>query len=442
VRTLGIALPANRRLDIQTFHKYGVASLSSLKDTVRLLNSLKNVFPNHPLLMGEFGYSNHTSSNPALSRPVSAGKTALFEAAQLASMRANGLGGAFKWMLNDVDTAANPYEASFGIFRVGDRPKPIRDLLARFRRLWPAPPVPGRINVVQDRLGLAYRLDVGQTITLGGGVYQDESLSWQADEFGHCFIEKGADALTVTVRGSGHLALDPWELVSGWEANRSSVLYRVAGDALAQLTTFLPGERAAWQTADGAVYRLAMGGPVSPPSPEDPDIIPNPGEHVLLLPNADDALRLSLPYIRHFAPDVTFAAEAVAGRWPYVTIVASPSEIADSTLEAIRAAGAQLVERIEGDIGAVLSELVAQNRRFRTSGDGVPDDSPVEPPPPPPEAETYTVQPGDTLSRIALHFYGQSSLWRLIFEANRDILDDPARIRPGMVLKIPPKPAA
>ncbi|RME43881.1 MAG: LysM peptidoglycan-binding domain-containing protein [Caldilineae bacterium] len=99
------------------------------------------------------------------------------------------------------------------------------------------------------------------------------------------------------------------------------------------------------------------------------------------------------------------------------------------------------MERIEGDIEAVLAELVAQNRRFRTTGGGTPDDSPTEPPPPPPEGETYTVQPGDTLSRIALHFYGQSSLWPLIFEANRDILDDPSRIRPGMVLKIPPKPA-
>ena len=436
------ALPANRLLDFQTFHKYGSASLSSLREIVQALSSLQSVFPNHPLLVGEFGYSNHTGSNPATSRPVSAGKTALFEGALLGHMRAAGLAGAFKWMLNDVETTTNPYEASFGIFRVGDRPKPIRDLLARFRRLWPPPPAPGRIHVVQDRLGLAYRLDVGPTITLGGGVYQDESLSWQADEFGHCFIERGANALTVTASGNGHLALDPWELVDGWEANRSGVLYRVAGETMAQLATFLPGERAAWPATDGAVYRLAMGAPVTPPPPEEPDIVPNPGEHVVLLPNADDALRLSLPYIRHFAPDVTFAPDAVAGRWPYVTVVASPAEIADSTLEAIRVAGAQLVERIEGDIEAVLAELVAQNRRFRTTGDGIPDDSPVEPPPPPPEAETYTVQPGDTLSRIALHFYGQSSLWTLIFEANRDILDDPARIRPGMVLKIPPKPAA
>jgi nucleoid-associated protein YgaU len=34
--------------------------------------------------------------------------------------------------------------------------------------------------------------------------------------------------------------------------------------------------------------------------------------------------------------------------------------------------------------------------------------------------------------------YGKSHLWRIIFEANRDILSDPGRVHPGQVLKIPP----
>jgi len=53
---------------------------------------------------------------------------------------------------------------------------------------------------------------------------------------------------------------------------------------------------------------------------------------------------------------------------------------------------------------------------------------------------TYTVQPGDTLSLIARQAYGDAQLWRIIFEANQDILNDPSRLRPGQVLKIPPKP--
>jgi nucleoid-associated protein YgaU len=50
---------------------------------------------------------------------------------------------------------------------------------------------------------------------------------------------------------------------------------------------------------------------------------------------------------------------------------------------------------------------------------------------------TYTVAKGDTLSHIAKHFYGKAGRWREIFDANRDQLDDPDRIFPGQVLKIP-----
>lgn len=51
--------------------------------------------------------------------------------------------------------------------------------------------------------------------------------------------------------------------------------------------------------------------------------------------------------------------------------------------------------------------------------------------------QTYIVASGDTLSHIARQFYGKASRWPAIFDANRDQLDDPDRIRPGQVLKIP-----
>jgi nucleoid-associated protein YgaU len=47
---------------------------------------------------------------------------------------------------------------------------------------------------------------------------------------------------------------------------------------------------------------------------------------------------------------------------------------------------------------------------------------------------TYTVQAGDSLSKIGSH-YGVS--WQKIFEANRDKLDDPDKIQPGQELTIP-----
>jgi len=50
---------------------------------------------------------------------------------------------------------------------------------------------------------------------------------------------------------------------------------------------------------------------------------------------------------------------------------------------------------------------------------------------------TYTVEKGDTLSHIAKAHYGKASKWHALFEANRDQLDDPDKIFPGQVLKIP-----
>jgi len=52
-------------------------------------------------------------------------------------------------------------------------------------------------------------------------------------------------------------------------------------------------------------------------------------------------------------------------------------------------------------------------------------------------AQTYTVRKGDTLSHIAQRHYGKASRWHAIFEANRDQLDDPDRIQPGQVLRLP-----
>jgi nucleoid-associated protein YgaU len=52
-------------------------------------------------------------------------------------------------------------------------------------------------------------------------------------------------------------------------------------------------------------------------------------------------------------------------------------------------------------------------------------------------ARTYTVKPGDSLSKISQEFYGQANQYMKIFEANKDTLKDPNAIKPGQKLKIP-----
>ena len=54
-----------------------------------------------------------------------------------------------------------------------------------------------------------------------------------------------------------------------------------------------------------------------------------------------------------------------------------------------------------------------------------------------PQATTYTVQSGDTLSGIAKKLLGNANDYMAIFNANRDQLTDPYKIKPGQVLKIP-----
>jgi nucleoid-associated protein YgaU len=50
--------------------------------------------------------------------------------------------------------------------------------------------------------------------------------------------------------------------------------------------------------------------------------------------------------------------------------------------------------------------------------------------------KTYTVKPGDTLSKIAKMTLGDANAYMRIFEMNKDQLKNPDEIKPGQVLKI------
>jgi len=63
--------------------------------------------------------------------------------------------------------------------------------------------------------------------------------------------------------------------------------------------------------------------------------------------------------------------------------------------------------------------------------------APEPEPAPEPEETIYEVVSGDTLGGIAQTSYGKASLYMKIFEANRDILDNPDLIKVGQKLRIP-----
>jgi len=57
---------------------------------------------------------------------------------------------------------------------------------------------------------------------------------------------------------------------------------------------------------------------------------------------------------------------------------------------------------------------------------------------PEPESTFYTVKSGDTLGAIAKEHLGAANRYPEIFEANQPLLEDPDKIYPGQVLRIPP----
>ena len=65
--------------------------------------------------------------------------------------------------------------------------------------------------------------------------------------------------------------------------------------------------------------------------------------------------------------------------------------------------------------------------------------APVAPPMAPTNSvvRTYTVRPGDSLSKIAFKVYGDATKWRALQKANQDSLRDSVNVKVGQVLVVP-----
>ncbi len=90
------------------------------------------------------------------------------------------------------------------------------------------------------------------------------------------------------------------------------------------------------------------------------------------------------------------------------------------------------------DISTSLTKGAQKQPEVVTPPATVPVTVPVTPPvKDAPSAGTYVVEPGDCLYRIAQKLYGNGSQWTRLYEANRGIIKDPARIYIGQVLTVP-----
>ena len=53
------------------------------------------------------------------------------------------------------------------------------------------------------------------------------------------------------------------------------------------------------------------------------------------------------------------------------------------------------------------------------------------------QVDYYVIQSGDTLSKLAKSYYGNASEYQKIFEANREVIQDPDLIFVGQKIRIP-----
>ncbi len=56
-----------------------------------------------------------------------------------------------------------------------------------------------------------------------------------------------------------------------------------------------------------------------------------------------------------------------------------------------------------------------------------------------PSFTEYKIEKGDTLQKISQKFYGTVKRWNEIYKANKDVIPDPNRIKPGKTIRIPQK---
>ena len=63
----------------------------------------------------------------------------------------------------------------------------------------------------------------------------------------------------------------------------------------------------------------------------------------------------------------------------------------------------------------------------------------LDAPAPAADVQYYTIESGDSLSKIAKQFYGNAMDYPKLFEANKEVIEDPDLIYPGQKIRVPAK---
>ena len=89
-------------------------------------------------------------------------------------------------------------------------------------------------------------------------------------------------------------------------------------------------------------------------------------------------------------------------------------------------------------VGEVFAnELTVKVNEEQAAAEAAGSAAPVDVPGGEEETEFYVIQAGDTLGKIAKEVYGDAMQYPKIFEANREVIEDPDKIFVGQKIRLP-----
>jgi hypothetical protein len=220
-----ISLPTNSQLDFVSFHEYGHSPTGRRPDPrYRTLDitSLAKIWPDKPITLGEFGYSN---GDPVIVTDEYASSVA--EMAHYLVSLANGQDGCMKWQLNDwpiptqremanwVAPSGYSENEAYGMFRYDGtptaRPKPIAYGIKMLSTYVSKGYLTGRIAMFDDKSSVyaGYAFKGRNALIVGGTTYKSKTLSFNSVRPTNVMLMWDAKGLKVSATSDVEVILQP-----------------------------------------------------------------------------------------------------------------------------------------------------------------------------------------------------------------------------------------
>ncbi|MBN2450726.1 MAG: hypothetical protein JXR77_10070 [Lentisphaeria bacterium] len=225
-------LPANQQLDFVSKHVYvRPFSHENVRDNLATLDRLARLWPDKPITLGEFGYSNGI---PMPDGALDLHTSAVGEMIHFLYALTSGCDGCKKWMLVDWPLAVmihygdwnrgletRIYEERFGLYawngNLRGHPKPIVHAVRCLREYVDRGTLAGELDVLpgNNPIGTAYRFRGQNALFVGDVTYDSKEVSFTAGVPANVLLLWDGEALRVTATADAVVRLRPGALVPG-----------------------------------------------------------------------------------------------------------------------------------------------------------------------------------------------------------------------------------